>query len=236
MKSMKNLFKLLIILPIVSSCNYFTSLEHKVEDINKYEVASLNLAKENRQLHRHISDLRFRISELEAKNKFLELKNRKYVQGRTPASVKAIVADPDNDLVKFSTYNWSDVDLLKIARSELDKKNYAKAAQYFYTLTHEYPNSSLINDSVLFQMGLASFESKKYYNWANTSLSKLILEHPNSKYFRGAKLWRALTYLKKGNTNNFYNTVEEFRLKYRNTPEWKVLSKHYEELTQKYKN
>ena len=30
--------------------------------------------------------------------------------------------------------------------------------------------------------------------------------------------------------------VEEFRLKYRNTPEWKILSAHYEDITLKLKH
>jgi len=45
----------------------------------------------------------------------------------------------------------------------------------------------------------------------------------------------ALTYLQLGDDQKFFTTVEEFRKKYRNTEEWKVLSPHYEKIVQKFK-
>ena len=38
-----------------------------------------------------------------------------------------------------------------------------------------------------------------------------------------------------GKTEDFYSTVEEFRKKYKNTPEWEILRAHYEDITQKFK-
>lgn len=224
---------LVVLSLLVTSCDFMDSLYVKVKEINKYEVAALNLAKENRHLKSRIYTLESKVKELEAKNKFLEFETKKGM--RSPASIKTPVV-ASNDLVKFATFNWSDKDLLKIADNEYGKKNFLKSAQFYYTLLEKYPNSKLINDQVLFQTGVSSFESGEYFDWTNESLTRLITQYPASKYYRGAKLWRALSFFKKGNTKEFYQTVEEFRIKYRNTPEWKILSQHYEELTHRYKN
>jgi outer membrane protein assembly factor BamD (BamD/ComL family) len=93
-----------------------------------------------------------------------------------------------------------------------------------------------MDDSVLFQSGVASYESDKYHDWAIEHLDRLTKEYPNSNYFRGAKLWSALTKLKVGMKKDFFATVEEFRLKYRNTTEWKILSVHYEKIASKYRH
>ena len=45
-----------------------------------------------------------------------------------------------------------------------------------------------------------------------------------------------MTHLKLGDEQAFFNTAEEFRKKYRNTPEWNILSGHYEKIVQKYKS
>ncbi len=58
-------------------------------------------------------------------------------------------------------------------------------------------------------------------------------QYPTSKFFRSAKLWSSLTHLKMGNKDRFMATVEEFRKKYRNSPEWKILSKYYESIEEK---
>lgn len=202
----------------------FKQFAEEVKQTNRYEMAALHLAKKNRNLRAKISQLRYRMSELQAQNEFLEVK---FKEATTPY-LSSQPVDKKNDLVKLGTYKWKDQELLKIARKELRQKNNAKAAQYFYTLIKNYPESNLIDDAVLFQTGVTSFQSKIYYSWANDSLTRLINEFPRSKYYRGAKLWRALAYFEQGDKEKFYDTVEEFRLKYRNSPEWKVLRKHYE--------
>ena len=58
--------------------------------------------------------------------------------------------------------------------------------------------------------------------------------YPRSSYRRGAKLWLALSHFHLGDEKKFMNTVDEFRRKYRNTKEWKVLSQYYEDLNLKY--
>jgi outer membrane protein assembly factor BamD (BamD/ComL family) len=58
-------------------------------------------------------------------------------------------------------------------------------------------------------------------------------QYPTSQYYRSAKLWVALTNLKLGEKKKFFATVEEFRKKYRNTNEWKILSNYYEKIEEK---
>jgi len=50
-----------------------------------------------------------------------------------------------------------------------------------------------------------------------------------------AKLWLALAQYNQGEHQKFLATVEEFRLKYRNTEEWKILSRYYEDINYKVK-
>ena len=98
-----------------------------------------------------------------------------------------------------------------------------------------FPTHELVDDQVLFQAGVAAYESKKHYNWALAGLQRIIVEYPSSRFYRGAKLWTSLSHLKVGNKAAFFNIVEEFRKKYRNTKEWKILRSHYEEIVKKYK-
>ena len=202
----------------------FKELIKEIKKVNKHEMEVLQLSKENRTLKTKVSKLHYRISELQTQKKFWESKFKEKTASRFPTQA----VDKKNDMVKFEIYKWKDKQLLKIARKELRRKNNVKAAQYFHTLVQNYPKSTLIDDVVLFQSGVASFQSKTYYSWADHSLTKLINEFPRSQYYRAAKLWRALAHFEQGDKEKFYVTVEEFRLKYRNSPEWKVLGKHYE--------
>ena len=222
-------FEIKKILSWVDTSGLIASLrkfKEKVRVTNRYELVALHLSRENREFRAKISKFRYRISELQAENKFFELK---FKQTATALNVAQRVSavDGSNDMVHFATYQWEDRELLKMARYEWQRKNNAKAAQYFYTLVQNYPQSALIDDVVLFQTGVASFQSKIYYSWAENSLGKLISQFPDSKYYRGAKLWRALASFEQGNKQQFYRILEEFRAKYQNTPEGKILSKHY---------
>jgi len=231
-----NLLTFGLIASVFSSCSYFDRFENKAAQINRYENVSLSLIHENRLLNARIDRLKYQISKLESKNSFLSIKLDKVSsnsRSRKIASVPVLV--PKNDMVKDDVYNWSSSDLLKIARVEFDKKNYEKSSQHFYSFYSKYSNDERINDEFLFEAGIAAFESKVHYDWSNTLFSNLITTYPNSKYFRGAKLWRGLTYLKEGKNSEFFKTVEEFRKKYRNTDEWNILSRNYEKMVQRYK-
>lgn len=240
---------LLLSLGTLSSCDYVERFEAKARKINHYEVTALQLAKENRELKTEIIRLQDQIQTLKSEKNYIQIKLDKYEQdkptlatvttetSRGIASVnpKQLAADPKNDLVKFDVYKWTPSQILAMAEKEFAAKNYEKSAQFFTTFTRQFPHHERISDQVLFQAGVAAYESGDHQDWTLKHLEKLVEEYPTSKYYRGAKLWIALTYLDQGKDRKFFDTVEEFRKKYRNTDEWKVLSPHYEKIVQKYK-
>lgn len=236
MQQFKYILLLTSILLLSTSCDYISKFKDKAAKVNRYEKVSLHLAKKNRELKAEINKLNFEVQSLKSQNHFLALKlkgnNR---AGRSIASIPSPI-DIKNDLVKYDTYKWSEKELLLVARTEFNKKNYEKSAQFFQIFISKHPKSKMLSDEVLFQSSIASYESGRHYNWTKNNLKHLISKYPNSKYYRGAKLWKALANLKSGNRKAFYSTVEEFRKKYRNTSEWKILSAHYEKLVRKYKN
>ncbi len=82
------------------------------------------------------------------------------------------------------------------------KKNFEKAAQFYQTLVANYPSSSEIDERLLFQAGMSAFEAEKH-EWTMNTMQTLVKKYPNSKYYRGAKLWMALTNLKLGKKKEF---------------------------------
>lgn len=219
------------------SCDYVDQVSERAREVQGYEKASLRLAKENRGLKAEINRLRYEIENLKSKNNFLQLKVQK-MDGSTKSREVSSVAPvaPENDLVRFSTYKWTPSQVLAIAENEFDKKNYEKAAQFFHSFAVNYPGHQDANDQFFYQAGVAAYESGDHDDWSLMHFEKLVENYPTSPYYRGAKLWMALTHLKQGEKEKFFNTVEEFRKKYRNTKEWKILSSHYEQIVQKYKN
>lgn len=233
-KLLKLMFLSLVLLPM-TSCDYLRKMERRATSINTYEKVALNFSKRNRELKAEISRLRFEIQTLKSENSFLSIKleKKKKTGARKIASIG--YKPPKNDLVRFDIYKWKADQVLAVAESEFKKKNFERSAQFFQAFIEEFPGHKMINDQLLFQAGVASFESKKHNDWSLMNLQRLVREYPVSKYYRGAKLWMALTKLRQGDRNEFFETVEEFRKKYRNTSEWKILSAHYEEILQKYK-
>ena len=228
----------------LSSCDTFDHLEAKAEKINRYENVSLHLAKENRDLKLEISRLRSEIQGLKSEKNYLQIKIDKYEKktlastigsdsGRSLASVAPV--KPSNDLVKYDVYKWTPSQVLAMVEKEFEQKNFEKSAQFFMSFREHFPKHERITDQFLFQAGVASFESGNHPEWTLHHLENLVKAYPTSKYYRGAKLWMALTYLQLGQEEKFFTTVEEFRKKYRNTEEWKVLSPHYEKIVQKFK-
>ncbi len=235
---------LLTFIGLLSSCDldpksyywhYWQKIEAKSARINKFEVVALNLSKENRQLKAHISQLKFEIKKLESEKNYLKMQmmRSKKKKKREVASIRSI--DPKKDLVKYETYQWTPAQVISIAHREFEQKNYEKSAQFFHTFYMKFPGHKKVDDQFLFEAGLAAYESGDHHEWALDYLSTLTKKYPSSQYYRGAKLWMALTYLQLDKKDMFFETVEEFRKKYRNTEEWKVLSQHYEEIVQKYK-
>ena len=196
----------------------------------QYEKKALLLAKENRELRAKISDLTYKMNELDSKNKFFA--SQAQGKSRSIASVPQMDA---NDLVNYDVYKWSPEKLLAIGEKELHFKNYEKSAQFYNELIDRFPKHGIVNDRVLFGAGVAAFETGKRYDWSEKHLSRLVSAHPKSEFYRGAKLWLALSQYQQGDHKKFLDTVEEFRQKYRNTEEWKILSRYYEDIHYKIK-
>ncbi len=247
---MKNLSKTTLMTFLIlslSSCDLAQRIEKRAAQINRYEDTALLLAKENRDLKAEINRLKFEIESLDSKNNYLKIKLEKQVSefnkakgARTIASVHPKPApraavDPKNDLVKFDVYKWTPNQILAMAEKEFEAKNFERSAQFFNVFYTNFPGHKKVDDNFLFQAGVAAYESGKHPDWVLTNMEKLVREYPASPFYRGAKLWMALTYLNQGKEDHFFTIVEEFRKKYKNTSEWKILSKHYEKIVQNYK-
>lgn len=232
----KEIIWILIFIPLLNSCDILERIEEKTARVNRYEKVALHLSKKNREQELVINKLRYDIQKLKSEKNYLSIKleeaEGKKESSRKIASIKSIV---ETDLVKDDVYHWKPEQILAVARSEFEKKNFEKSAQFFQTFLQKYPNHKSVNDEFLFQAGVASYESGKHYDWTLTNLERLVKNYPTSPYYRGGRLWLALTKLNMGDQEAFFGTVEEFRKKYRNTNEWKVLSQHYEKIVQKYK-
>ncbi len=241
MKTWHLLLSTTLLLPLVS-CQYVAEAEKKAQKINNYEVAALQLAKENRELKAKMQQMEFQIQELKTANSFLALQNQQ--MEKVPAKVKrpvpmravaSVKAEDPNDLVQMKVYQWKPDQLQATAMEAFDQEQYEKSAQFFQAFLEQYPNHQKIDDSFLFQAGLAAYESGNHNDWALKDMATLQEKFPKSQFYRGAKMWTALTYLRLGQNDKFFKVVEEFRQKYRNTSEWQILSKHYEKIVQKYK-
>ena len=199
----------------------------------EYEKKALVLAKENRILSARLSDLQYKFSSLESKNKYLTAQiSDGPTNSRTIASIPKM--NPA-DLVNFEVYKWTPDKLLAIGEKELHFKNYEKSAQFYNELIQRFPKHQLVSDRVLFGAGVAAFETGKRYDCTEKHLGRLVKNHPTSEFYRGAKLWLALAQYNQGEHQKFLATVEEFRLRYRNTEEWKILSRYYEDISYKIK-
>lgn len=243
-----------LIIPLVTSCSFekeMKKIEHKAAIINKYETVALKLAKENRELRAEVKRLEFEIQKLKQDQAFKGVKSEGHEEtlakghgkegghgnthgaSRAIASVKPEVMAVKKDLVEWKTYKWSADDMMKIADKEFKGKNFEKAAQFYTSLINYYPDFKHINDEFYFKAGISAYESGEHHEWTLKHFETLMVKYPTSQYFRSAKLWVALTHMKMGKKEKFFATVEEFRKKYRNTNEWKILSSYYEKIEEK---
>lgn len=261
MKKINQFKASILVLPLLASCSVdMKKIEQKAAMINHYEQVSLNLARENRELHAEVKRLEFDVEKLKQEKAYYETRaggvktgehevakhegapaheadkheviKEEASHGRSIASVAPTTA-PTKDFVEFKTYKWHADDLLKIADKEFKDKNYEKAAQFYTSLVNNYPTNKNISDEFYFKAGIAAFESGDHHEWTLSHFEALMAKYPTSQYYRSAKLWVALTHMKLGDKKKFYATVEEFRKKYRNTNEWKILSSYYEKIEEK---
>ena len=204
----------------------------KANKLAGYKKTSIFLAKENRLLKKELTALKFQINELKNKNEFLTLSNENKVN-RSIASITPV--NPDNDLVEFHVYRWSPEQLLSTAKKSFQEKEFEKSAQFFQTLIYQFPRHQIITDEIYYKLGISSYESGKHLDWSENSFLKIVNNYPQSNFYRSAKLWNGLINLKQGNKKGFFLTVEEFRKKYRNTDEWKLISRHYDTIYKNYR-
>ena len=205
--------------------------KQRADVVHNYEYKALELSKQLRVLKKENEDLKSQLTRVRSEKEHLEMS----LSEKANRTIASIPSQHANDLVNFELYKWSAEKLLGVGEKALHFKKWDKSAQYYNALLKHYPNHKNINDKTLFEAGVAAYESKKHYDWAQKHFSLLVTKYPHSKYYRGAKLWLGLSHFYQGNTEKFVETVDEFRKKYRNTREWKVLSKYYEELNYKYK-
>jgi outer membrane protein assembly factor BamD (BamD/ComL family) len=236
---------------LLSGCQeakkYYQRIEAKAERINRFEQVALELSKENRQLKAQVSNLEFQIQKMKSRNEFLEMKkgekalahNEADDHERHPASVTPGKVDETTahveDMVKFAIYKWKADELFAVADKEFNKENYKKSIQFYQAILENYPHFEKINDDLLYRTGVSAFKTTGQPNVVIENMKTLVARYPASKHFREAKLWMALAYLEVGKDEEFWKTAEEFRLKYKNTPEWNILRPHYEEIMLRYK-
>lgn len=235
-KSMKEFTAIVVLMFIftfgLGEAGLWEDFKKTAETTHKYEYKALSYSKEIRMLKKQNESLQAEIAKLKSEKEHLKMAMTGSKRNRAIASIpkKSV-----NDLVNFDLYKWSPEKLLGVGEKALHFKKYEKSAQFYNTLLEKYPEHASISDKVLFEAGIAAYESQKHYDWAVTHFSALVRKHPRSNLYRGAKLWLGLSHFHKGNHEKFVATVEEFRSKYRNTKEWKVLSNYYEDIAFRYK-
>jgi len=210
------------------------SVVAKIKASQNAEKIAAQLAQENRMLKAQVSSLQYQVAQLESRTQYFMAQ----AEGKNPGITRTIASVPGmnaNDLVNYEVYKWTPEKLLAIGEKELHFKNYDKSAQFYQELLTRFPQHDIVTDRVLFGAGVAAFESD-HYEWSEKHFSRLVRDYPRSQFFRGAKLWMALAQYHQGQDQKFLKTVEEFRLKYRNTEEWKILSRYYEDISYKVKN
>ena len=219
----------------LNQSGFWEDVQKTAKTVHEYEYKALEFSKQLRLMQKENQKLRSKIARLEAEKEHLAMNSsgvKSLVQKREIASIPN--SNP-NDLVHFELYKWSADKLLGVGEQALHFKKFDKSAQYYNALIEHYPHSKMLDDKVFFEAGIAAYESGKHYDCAQNHFNIIVKNYPKSKYYRGAKLWLALSHFYQGNQKDFIETVDEFRKKYRNTKEWKVLSKYYEELNYKYK-
>lgn len=214
---------------------FLEDIKHTAQTIHNYEYKSLELSKELRSLKLENENLKVAMSKTKAEKEHyaFQLKNS-LANKSVRREVASVPKKLENDLVNFDVYQWSPEKLLGVGEKALHFKDWEKSAQFFQALVSKYPEHKSITAQVYFQAGLAAYESTKHYEWATNHFQSVIQKYPLSKYVRGAKLWLALSHHHNGDNKAFMATVDEFRLKYRNTKEWKILSQYYEDIAGKY--
>lgn len=220
------MIKYALILGLFSVTGYYTgffeSIQKRADVVFSYEQKSLELARENRILKMKVAELEGRL---------VSLKEEEKPSSRAIASVPKF--DP-NDLVQQDVYKWDKQKLKEIGDQSLARNEYEKSAQFYNAYLNQYEGKQGVDQEALYKAGVASYKTEKHYDWAISHFNSYIKNNKASSNVRGAKLWLALSHYKMGDTKNFIEVCKEFRTNYRNTNEWKILSKYYEAIMEKH--
>lgn len=229
---MMKIFLFIFIGTAASYCQYFglwnnvfgyaKSIAQRLDHQEVVEP-SLRLA----ELESQVVDLKFEIAKLKTENEIL-VKESHQIQSR-----RAIASVEENDLVQFEIYQWKEIQLWQMGQKNFDEKNYEKASQFYLSLIKNYPESNKIDDLFYFNQGVSLFYSKKL-NEAKESFQFILTNYKTSDYFVKSKVWLGLVAFYEKDISTFKISVSELRDKYRNTEEWKMLSKYYGNLAEKY--
>jgi outer membrane protein assembly factor BamD (BamD/ComL family) len=204
--------------------------EKKFSQLWLHEKKATELAIKNRQLEAKLQETQHQLALLETNYSAL------WAQVKSSGPARSIASTPipdESDHVQYEIYQWSPEKLLAMGEKQLHFKHYEKSAQFYNELIKRFPKHEVVTDKTLFAAGIAAYEAKRH-DWAIKHLASLTERYPQSSFYRGAKLWMAMSEYNSGNHRKFISTVEEFRTKYRNTDEWKILSKYYEDINLKH--
>jgi phenylalanyl-tRNA synthetase alpha subunit len=126
-------FSALFMFGVVSHYNLIERFDTKAKVVNNYQIKALILNKEKQILLSEINDLKYKVKELEARNNFLELKDKKKLkQTREIASELPTLEDKmGKDHVKYEVYKWSPDKLLAIGDKEFQYNNFENQLSFF---------------------------------------------------------------------------------------------------------
>jgi TolA-binding protein len=195
----------------------------RLKKISHLEKKSLNLARENRFLKIRLNNLKNEVHRLQFKNRYLA---RKRLQLRDIAS--SLQGQKWIEDIK----GWTPQELLFVAEIEYEREDYKKSSQFFHALITNYSDDPEIRDEHIFKAGYAFYKSGENFDLSHRYFELLVKRFPTSAYLLKAKLWNALSLYKMGKREAFKKRLKEFKELYKNAPEWKILSKHYENINQ----
>lgn len=206
--------------------NLWGNFEKRATMVYNYEQKSLELARENRVLKIKLGQMQAEMQKLANDKEYLKISGKRKI-----ASVPKF--DP-TDLVQQDAYQWAPEKLKDTGAQSLARKEFEKSAQFYNAYLSLYPGHKGVSPETIFEAGVAAYESKKHYDWAINHFNKIVENHKASKLHKGAKLWLALSYYQEGRVNEFVAVCKDFKNKYRNTNEWKIVSKYYESIMAKH--
>jgi len=230
MVALYNFLRFFLILLVLSSCEkaslWLKESKIKAERVNRYEEISLALLQENRLLKAEISKLTFDLSQKQHQLAVAMASQAGFAGGRFVASVSS----PEEKL-SFQKLLVKAKDFEKQGDLQSSLELYEKILKKKEALLSEEQGDSL--EKIVLKVMSLSIKIKKY-DLCLRIISSFEKEIKNTSYQRHAKLWKAIALSNSGKKKEAFNIFEEFRKRYKNTAEWKILAPHYEKIMKRY--